>query len=92
MAENINSENPELYDFIDIEDYGSSIHSIRQAINLVKDGGMISAIFTDMSSLCGPNIIKCYNSYNIIRSRMSSLNEVIYLLKIPLHFLKRDRI
>ncbi|KAL4481910.1 hypothetical protein ABPG74_007999 [Tetrahymena malaccensis] len=68
-------DQPEQYDFIDIEEYGSSIDTIRQAIKLVKNGGMISAMFTDMSTLCGPNVIKCYSSYNKFRIRLASLNE-----------------
>lgn len=64
------------FDFIDIDSYGSSIQSIRAVLPLVKDGGMVSAIFADMSSLCGPNITKCYTSYHAVRSKTSSLNEV----------------
>ncbi|KAL4513061.1 hypothetical protein ABPG72_017746 [Tetrahymena utriculariae] len=68
-------DSPEQIDFIDIEEYGSSIDIIRQAIKLVKNGGMISAIFTDMSTLCGPNVLKCFSSYNKFRIRLASLNE-----------------
>lgn len=38
---------------------------------------MISAMFTDSHTLCGPNIIKCHNQYNSVRVRMTSLNEVL---------------
>jgi len=61
LASNLSSDKPELYDFIDIDSFGSSIGNIRTALRLVKNGGVISAIFTDMSCLCGPNIVKCFS-------------------------------
>lgn len=56
-------QNPNAFDVVDLDPYGSPSQLLDSAVQAVADGGLICVTATDMAVLCGNNGEACFAKY-----------------------------
>ena len=56
-------QNPNTFDVVDLDPYGSPSQLLDSAVQAVVDGGLLCVTATDMAVLCGNNGEACYAKY-----------------------------
>ncbi|WIA32628.1 hypothetical protein OEZ86_003431 [Tetradesmus obliquus] len=56
-------QNPEAYDAIDLDPYGTPAHFLDSALQAVAEGGLLAVTATDMAVLCGNSGEVCWTKY-----------------------------
>ena len=56
-------QNPNAFDAVDLDPYGSPCQLIDSAVQAVSDGGLLLVTATDMAVLCGNNGEACFAKY-----------------------------
>eukprot|EP00924_Labyrinthula_sp_SR-Ha-C_P014916 augustus_masked-scaffold_9-processed-gene-2.9-mRNA-1 protein AED:0.10 eAED:0.16 QI:0/-1/0/1/-1/1/1/0/602 len=51
------------FDVIDLDPYGSASPFLDAAVQSVRDGGLLCVTCTDLASMCGKSLEKCYTRY-----------------------------
>ncbi|WJX70697.1 methylamine--glutamate N-methyltransferase [Trifolium repens] len=81
-------ENPNKFDVVDLDPYGSPSVFLDSAVQSVADGGILMCTATDMAVLCGGNGEVCYSKYGSYPTRGKYIHEMalrIVLASIESH-------
>jgi tRNA (guanine26-N2/guanine27-N2)-dimethyltransferase len=83
-----------VFDFIDIDPFGSPIYFLDSAAKSIKNNGIIAMTATDTAPLCGTSPLTCLRRYGIKSFRVDFLKELglrILISAVIKNFAKYDQ-